>query len=119
MVSLSFLGSAGHAFSAVAALEKLQAVSAFPAVARAHLALRQHWLADARPEVSGAAQALRAICRPQAGVTFHAWENKNRLLNKTVFADNFLSNLSLKKKIGNPVRETHLSQREADGCGQL
>lgn len=74
MVPLALLGAAGHAVSAVAALEELQAVSAFPAMARAHLALRQHGLADARPEVPGAAEALGAICGPQAGVAFHAWE---------------------------------------------
>lgn len=72
MIPLPLLRSAGHALSAIAALEELQAVSAFPAVARAHLALGQHWLADARPEVSGTAEALVAICGSQAGVTFHA-----------------------------------------------
>lgn len=74
MVPLELLGSAGHALPAVAALEELQAVSAFPAVARAHLALGQHGLADARPEVSGAAEALGAVRGPQAGVAFHAWQ---------------------------------------------
>lgn len=78
MVPLPLLGSAGHALSAVAALEELQAVSAFPAVARAHLALGQHWLADAGPEVPGAAEALGAICGSQAGVAFHAWGKKKR-----------------------------------------
>lgn len=84
MVPLPLLGSAGHALSAVAALEELQAVSAFPAVARAHLALSQHGLADARPEVSGAAEALAAICGPQAGVAFHAWENKQTKKDKQI-----------------------------------
>lgn len=74
MVPLPLVGPAAHAVSAVAALEELQAVSAFPVVARAHLALRQHGLADARPEVPGAAEALGAICGPQAGVAFHAWK---------------------------------------------
>lgn len=75
MVPLPLVGPAAHAVSAVAALEELQAVSAFPVVARAHLALRQHWLADARPEVPGAAEALGAICGPQAGVAFHAFHS--------------------------------------------
>lgn len=78
MVPLPLLGPAGHALSAVAALEELQAVSAFPAVARAHLARSQHGLADARPEVSGAAEALGAICGPQAGVAFHSWEKNKK-----------------------------------------
>lgn len=74
MVPLPLLGPAGHAVSAIAALKELQAVRAFPAVARAHLALRQHGLADARPEVPGAAEALGAVGGPQAGVAFHAWK---------------------------------------------
>lgn len=72
MIALGFLRSAGQALAAVTALEQLQAVGAFPAVARAHLALCQHRLTDARPEVSGTAQTLRAVCRSQACVTLLA-----------------------------------------------
>lgn len=70
MVSLALLRSAGEAVAAVAALEQLQAMSAFPAVPCAHLALRQHRLTDAGPEVPGTAEAFGAVCGPQAGVAF-------------------------------------------------
>lgn len=78
MVSLSFLLSADQAVATVAALEQLQAVGAFPAVARAHLALRQHGLADAGPEVSGAAQTLRAVGRSQASIPLLAWRREGK-----------------------------------------
>lgn len=51
-----------------AALEELQAVSAFPPVPGAHLPLPQHRLADLGPEVAGAAQPGRAVRRAQAEV---------------------------------------------------
>lgn len=52
---------AREAFGTVATLEDLQAVRAFLPLLGAHLSLPQHRFTDFRPEVSGAAVALRAI----------------------------------------------------------
>lgn len=60
---------AGEALGAVAALEDLQAVRTFLPLLGAHLSLPQHRFADLGPEVAGAAVALRAVRRTQAGVT--------------------------------------------------
>lgn len=76
MLPLPSLWPAGHAVATVAALEQLQAVGAFPAVACAHLTLCQHRFADPGPEVSGAAQTLRAVCRSQACISLLAWKEE-------------------------------------------
>lgn len=52
---------AGEALGTVAALEDLQAVSAFLSLLGAHLTLPQHWLADLGPEMTGTAVAHRAV----------------------------------------------------------
>lgn len=62
------LQAARQPLSALAALEDLQPVGAFPTVPGAHLPLPQHRLADLGPEVAGAAQPGRAVRRAQAEV---------------------------------------------------
>lgn len=58
---------AAQAVAAGAPLEELQAAVVPLAVARAHLPLLQHGLADVAPEVAGAAQAGGAVGRAEAG----------------------------------------------------
>lgn len=66
------LQAARQPLGALAALEDLQAVGAFPPVPGAHLPLPQHRLADLGPEVAGAAQPGRAVRRAQAEVALLA-----------------------------------------------
>lgn len=65
---------AGKSFSAVTALEDLQAVGAFLALFGANFALPQHRLADFGPEVASAAVTLRAVGRAQARVALVTFE---------------------------------------------
>lgn len=61
VVWLALLRPAGEALGTVAPLEDLQAVAAFAFVLSAHLALPQNWLADPRPEMTGAAKTLCTV----------------------------------------------------------
>lgn len=64
------LEAARQPLGALAPLEDLQAVGAFPPVPGTHLPFPQHRLADLGPEVPGAAQPGRAVRRAQAEVPF-------------------------------------------------
>lgn len=67
---------AAESFSTGAALEQLQAVVPLPAVSRANLSLPQHRLADASPEVTGAAQTVRTVWGAKAGISDLTWDTR-------------------------------------------
>lgn len=69
--------SAAKSVAAGAALEQLQAVVPLPAVSRANLPLPQHRLADACPEVTGAAQTVRTVWGAQTGIPDLTWKHRD------------------------------------------